>query len=81
MTYEEAIAWLDKAKGNAEALRMAREALEKQIPKKLTSKYGFLKGDCVCPSCETGLRFHIVVAGEKYCSECGQKILMVSKYD
>ncbi len=61
-----------------EALKMAVNALEKQIPKKPTpidyEKYMdtvknalFLKGAYWCPNCN-----HFVKCGT-YCSDCGQK--------
>lgn len=49
-----------------EALEMAIEALEKQIPK---SGYNEDK-ICVCPSCKRLLEGH-----EYYCWNCGQKIV------
>ena len=62
-----------------EALKMAINALEKQIPKKPTpidyEKYMdtvknalFLKGAYWCPNCK-----HVVKCGI-YCSDCGQKL-------
>ena len=62
-----------------EALKMAINALEKQIPKKPTlidyEKYMdtvknalFLKGAYWCPNCN-----HVVKCGT-YCSDCGQKL-------
>ena len=63
----------------AEALGLAIQALEKQIPKKPTpidyEKYMdtvknalFLKGSYWCPNCN-----HVVKCGT-YCSDCGQKL-------
>ena len=60
-------------------LRIAIQALEKQIPKKPTpidyEKYMdtvknalFLKGSYWCPNCN-----HVVKCGT-YCSDCGQKL-------
>ena len=62
-----------------EALKVAIQALEKQIPKKPTpidyEKYMdtvknalFLKGAYWCPNCK-----HVVKCGT-YCSDCGQKL-------
>ena len=62
-----------------EALKMAINALKKQIPKKPTpidyEKYMdtvknalFLKGAYWCPNCN-----HVVKCGT-YCSDCGQKL-------
>ena len=62
-----------------EALKVAIQALEKQIPKKPTpidyEKYMdtvknalFLKGSYWCPNCN-----HVVKCGT-YCSDCGQKL-------
>lgn len=63
----------------AEALDVAIQALEKQIPKKPTSidyeKYvdvignaGFLRGAYWCPNC------NYVVKSGSFCSNCGQKL-------
>ena len=62
-----------------EALKVAIQALKKQIPKKPTpidyEKYMdtvknalFLKGSYWCPNCN-----HVVKCGT-YCSDCGQKL-------
>lgn len=57
-----------------EALDMAIEALEKQIPKKPVSKYKYRYGKTVCPACETENTCRIVMFWEKYCPDCGQAI-------
>ena len=68
-----------KKKFGEQALVMAINALEKQIPKKPTpidcEKYMdtvknalFLKGAYWCPNCN-----HVVKCGT-YCSDCGQKL-------
>lgn len=55
-----------------EALKVAKEALEKRIPKKINSDNGF---GGRCPVCG----YYIVKSifsskGHKYCPECGQKL-------
>ncbi len=47
-----------------EALNMAIEALEKQIPKKPTKT----RSEIVCPTCKT------LVGSSPYCRYCGQAI-------
>lgn len=71
MTYEEAIKQLSnvtiyhQGECTREALDMAIEALEKQIPKKPYWEYG----GCHCKSC--GLD---VLSDEHFCPLCGQAI-------
>lgn len=57
-----------------EAMELAIEALDKQIPKKPVSKYKYRDGENVCPSCETENRYRIVMFWEKFCPDCGQAI-------
>ena len=87
MTREEAIRTLCNTafvgvKGNeykvAEAVRLAVEAIEKQIPK--TPNYegdGYWDGELVydtwiCPNC--GKDYEVDYEDYKYCPECGQAI-------
>ena len=56
-------------------INAAIEALDKQIPKKPVSKYKYRDGENVCPSCETENRCRIVMFWEKFCPDCGQRIL------
>lgn len=70
MKPEEAIDYLQdpigKREKHDEAVQMAIEALEKQIPKKLISKDDYED----CPDCGTILRYWLE---EGYCYKCGQK--------
>ena len=52
-----------------EVLIVCKEALEKQIPKKVIFQSGF-KGLRYCPCCN--VRF--IGWGMKYCGECGQAL-------
>ena len=72
----------DKAR---EALQVAVEALERQVPKKATEKYDRYTGNdaMFCPMCLTYLgyrdkRTHIVkplmMKDGDFCGRCGQKI-------
>lgn len=69
MTPEEAIEWLEKAKGHAEAMKMAKDALEMQIPHKV----GFDNhhGVYICPECENELDQNNAA---DWCPHCGHKI-------
>lgn len=86
MNNQEAIKWLreaeilDLASGNTkdrEAVGLAVEALEKQIPKKLIAEGdGYADGSMVydsfyCPSCDHRMEEDEI---EDYCPNCGQKI-------
>lgn len=53
-----------------EALYIAREALEKQVPKKPICEYD---DEFTCPCCGTTTEDYDVTT-LKYCSECGQKL-------
>lgn len=82
--YKEAIECLEDCIKNQPCecrneMRLAIEALEKQIPKKpipidweqykdkiINAKY--LRGGCWCPNCK-----HMIRSGE-YCPDCGQKL-------
>ena len=53
----------------ASAVKLAIEALEKQIPKKpLPDNEYHLKG--ICPTCGV----HFLDKGTKYCGNCGQRL-------
>lgn len=53
-----------------EALRMAVEALEKQIPKSCCNRfYGDGSVEYVCPTCESAVN-----DDQKYCDACGQAL-------
>lgn len=52
-----------------EAIGMAIQALEKQIPKKPLQKSYMVKGAVVCPKCE-----FVALTVDEYCSHCGQKL-------
>ena len=77
MNYEEALKEIKKQIADAgylydDFLDACKEALEKQIPKKINSDNGF---GGRCPVCG----YYIVKSifsskGHKYCSECGQAI-------
>lgn len=57
--------------------QLAIEALEKQIPKKVTSKYcpnkAFFLGEKYCPSCHKFIGFPHTTH-HKYCPDCGQAL-------
>lgn len=55
----------------AEALDIAIQALEKQIPKKPNKCIGFTKSLFVCPTCG---RKQPIMYEQYYCKECGQKL-------
>ena len=63
-----------------EALTMAINALEKQIPKKLEYEAdGYADGELVydyakCPICGHDFEYGINDWGCEYCSDCGQKL-------
>ena len=86
MKIEEAITILQVAKAEVEwsapldyqeAIDMAIEALEKQIPKKIRVYHDesdteeMFEDMCACPVCDRDLHG----GGDKYCPRCGQKIL------
>ena len=84
MTPQEVIKTLEVAKAEVEwnypmdyavAIDEAIKAVDKQIPKKPVSKYKYRDGENVCPSCETENRCRIVMFWEKFCPDCGQRIL------
>lgn len=59
----------------AEALVLAIQALEKQIPMKVLHSYDDIidKMWCSCPTCYAGLGWgHVDI--HKYCMNCGQKL-------
>ena len=64
----------------AEALDVAIQALEKQIPKKLEYEAdGYADGELVydyakCPICGHDFEYGINDWGCEYCSDCGQKL-------
>lgn len=73
MTPEEAIKSIELAKAEVEweypmdyavAFEMAKEALEKQIPKKSVE----VRNEIVCPTCKT------LVGSSPYCRYCGQAL-------
>lgn len=55
-----------------EALDMAIEALEKQIPKK--PLYEKTYGDCAVYSCPVCKDETMILNGDNYCTMCGQKL-------
>lgn len=55
----------------AEALDVAIQALEKQIPKKPNKCIGFTESLFVCPTCG---RKQPIMYEQYYCKECGQKL-------
>jgi len=77
MNYEEALKEIEKQIADVgyvydDFLDICKEALEKQIPKKINSDNGF---GGRCPICG----YYIVKSifsskGHKYCPECGQKL-------
>lgn len=79
MTVEQAIGWiewkyaLDEETQDSKALKMAVDALEKQVPKKPIRETNRTYPDYCwfekCPACGHNL------GDEKYCSNCGQLIL------
>ena len=77
MTYEEAIKQLNSIaiyhfdKYTADAINMAIDALEKQIPKKPIEKFAFSDdiGAGLCPFCNEGVNEEM-----NFCSYCGQAI-------
>ena len=82
MNYEEALKEIENAleklknyvacEVDMEALKVAKEALEKQIPKKINSDNGF---GGRCPVCGYYIVKSIFSSKcHKYCSECGQAI-------
>ena len=84
MTLGEVIKTLEIAKAEVEwdypmdyavAIDEAIKAVDKQIPKKPVSKYKYRDGENVCPSCETENRCRTVMFWEKFCPDCGQRIL------
>ena len=52
-----------------DAVGVAIQALEKQIPKKPLQKSYMVKGAVVCPICE-----FVVLKADGYCSHCGQHL-------
>lgn len=79
MTPQEAIEWLEKAKGHSEALKMAKETLEKQVPKKPEETYdGYADGypviDYHCPTCGQYIDDEDGHGISDYCQDCGQHL-------
>lgn len=68
--YNEAIKNLQTINGMPLTIRLAIEALEKQIPKKPTRKWNTI----VCPSCVTEHRCRTLFHWEHFCPDCGQAI-------
>ena len=56
-------------------INAAIKAIDKQIPKKPVSKYKYRDGENVCPSCETENYCRIVMFWEKFCPNCGKRLL------
>ena len=52
-----------------DAVGVAIQVLEKQIPKKPLQKSYMVKGAVVCPICE-----FVVLKADGYCSHCGQHL-------
>ena len=89
MTYEEAIRRIKEhirihAKKEpctavyiTEALQMACEALEKQIPKKVVSQPYFYGQELHCPSCDFLIGWEYEI-DKDYCRKCGQKLMWQS---
>lgn len=83
MTESEAIKELHKIRPRggiipqkrAEALDVAIQALEKQIPTKVLHSYDDIIDEmwCYCPTCYAGLGWGNVDT-HKYCMNCGQKL-------
>lgn len=70
--YEDEMRYHDPNKRYAEAMRIAYVELEKQVaesPKMYVGEYDYERYP-LCSNCGESL----VPNGEKYCSECGQKI-------
>ena len=60
----------------AEALDVAIQALEKQIPKKppVVNRPSIFIKVPVCPNCSTSEHYQPLYGKTKYCSNCGQKL-------
>ena len=85
MTYQEAIEILQEERDYAqflsyvnEALKIAIESLEKQIPKKIINQKSLW---CICPSCggslftkKSNVKEHIANGAITHCEHCGQAI-------
>ena len=54
---------------DAEPLRLAIKALEKQIPKK-----PIVSDDIICPNCSTILIYCLHTSEIDYCDKCGQRL-------
>lgn len=77
MSNEEALKEIEKQIADAgyvydDFLDICKEALEKQIPKKINSDDGF-GGRCPLCGCYN-VKSIFSIKGHKYCSECGQKL-------
>ena len=59
-----------------EAIQIAIQALEKQIPKKPMMAYDDKVDSnwCSCPICANGIGWEIHARKIKFCSECGQRL-------
>lgn len=59
-----------------EAMRIAIQALEKQIPKKtvLITRAGAVIKFYPCPTCSTSDKYIPVYPKQKYCVNCGQRL-------
>lgn len=81
MTYEEALASLidDGIKLGAgdyipmETLEVCKEALEKQVPKKVVYKMG-CHGGALCPNCRTVFEYRMDNWKSPFCQHCGQAL-------
>ena len=65
--YSEDIQWNEGSECAKEAIKLAIEALEKQIPKKPMEKDGWL----ACPNCEISMSGRMYVP---WCDNCGQAL-------
>ncbi|MBQ5674466.1 MAG: hypothetical protein IIV45_05170 [Lachnospiraceae bacterium] len=82
MTVQEAIKAIENNRPThgytilCEALDMAIEALEKQIPKKVDTTGNSDNDFYICPVCKERLEAidAFVLLEEPYCSNCGQKL-------
>ena len=61
-------AWADDNK-SVQAIKVAKECIEKQIAEEPYQPWDFDSDGCVCPSCQSE-----VYTSQKYCDECGQKL-------
>ena len=64
---EESICYITDV--DAEPIRLAIEALEKQITKK-----PIVSDDIICPSCSATLIYYLHTSKIDYCDKCGQRL-------